>query len=95
MPKDNEQGDMVSAIVSRKCSFSNWELTLDQLDIANEKRENSCYVDETTDILKHGKATKDNWGYLTIFTEVMMEHFTKVTGPTRIRSSRPKIVLIA
>ena len=54
MPKDEGQGVMVSAFVSREYGF-NWELSSEQLYIVNEKRKNNHCVDETAAILKRGE----------------------------------------
>ena len=58
MPKDEGQGLMISAFVSREYGF-NWELSQSQLDQLNKTCENQIYVDEQAAISKKGTAKKE------------------------------------
>ena len=59
MPKDEGQGLMISAFVSRKYGFS-WDLTQSQLQLVNQYRQDKQYIDEVSAITKRGTAKKDN-----------------------------------
>ena len=58
MPKDEGQGLIISAFVSREYGF-NWELFQSQLDQLNKTCENQIYVDEQAAISKKGTAKKE------------------------------------
>ena len=58
VPKDEGQGLMISAFVSRDYGFG-FELSSYQLSIINNKRRGESYIDKDAAVLKRGKPTKD------------------------------------
>ena len=59
LPKDEGQGLMISAFVSRSYGFG-WDLSQDQLAIVNTYRKNKHYIDEKSAIIKRGTTKKED-----------------------------------
>ena len=58
MPKDDGQGLMISAFVSREFGFG-WEITSEQLELVNARRFNTNYNDQKAAIIINGSPKKN------------------------------------
>ena len=69
MPKDEGQGLMISAFVSRDLGF-NWQLTPQKLKLVNAARKNKKYIDKNAAIAKRGKSEQELFDLLTLSKKI-------------------------